>query len=89
MIMIFNPKKEKQGRELIEEAEKLGVATDGIFKPNAYVSYLESPFREAALQERVRSAKNTRYAKLTWIIALMSAIASVVSAIAAWFAVLR
>jgi len=43
----------------------------------------------AGLQERVRSARNTRYAKLTWIIALTSAIASVISAIAAWFAVLK
>lgn len=42
----------------------------------------------AGLQERVRSAKNTKYARLTWIIALISAVASVISAIAAWFAVL-
>lgn len=79
--MCFKLRKEKQGEELFEEAKKLGVATDGIFQ--------NSTIREGALQERVRSAKNTRYARLTWVIALISAIASAISAIAAWYAVLK
>ncbi|PIV84033.1 MAG: hypothetical protein COZ28_00975 [Candidatus Moranbacteria bacterium CG_4_10_14_3_um_filter_44_15] len=75
--------KEKQGKELLEEAEKLGVARDGINLPGSF------HFREGALQQRVRNAKNTRYAQMTWIIALISAIASAISAIAAWTAILK
>ncbi|MEK7130178.1 MAG: hypothetical protein AAB793_00825 [Patescibacteria group bacterium] len=71
--------KEKKGKELLEEAQKLGVALDGIETQN----YL----REAALQQRVREAKNTRYAQLGWLLALVSAIASAISALAAWIAV--
>ena len=78
---MFKFKKEKQGQELIEEAKKLGVMTDDI------IHRREPDY--TGLQERVRSAKNTKYAKLIWIIALLSAIASVISAIAAWIAVLK
>lgn len=87
--MIFKCQKEKQGEKLIEEAEELGVSKDDIFRERFMSSYyLDNSLKEAELQERIRSAKNIRYARLTWIIALISAIASVISAIAAWFAVL-
>lgn len=76
-------RKEKQGEALIEEAEKLGVAIDGIYPADSL------RIREGALQQRVRNAKNTKYAQMTWIIALISAIASVISAIAAWVAILN
>lgn len=72
--------KEKQGAELVKEAQKLGVGIDGIYDSKGYL-------REAALQARINGAKNTRYAQLTWKIALISAIASVISAIAAWVAI--
>ncbi|MCX6702991.1 MAG: hypothetical protein NTW60_03960 [Candidatus Wolfebacteria bacterium] len=75
--------KEKQGDELLDEAKRLGVATDGIIPGVISIGGI----REAVLQERVRSAKNTKYAQLTWIVALISAIASLVSAIAAWIAI--
>lgn len=75
-------KKEKQGQKLIEEAEKLGIATDGICTKNGIL-------REGALQQRIRNAKNIKYAQRTWIIALISTITSLVSAIAAWTAILK
>ena len=82
--MIFRLSKEKQGKELVEEAKRLGVVTEDIF-PSREIGV--SDIANAKLQERVRSAKNIKYAKLTWIIALISAVASIVSALAAWLAV--
>ena len=84
--MCFGSQKEKQGQELVNEAKELGISTEDIF-PTREIG--AGDIANARLQERVRSAKNIRYAKFTWIIALMSAIAAVVSAIAAWIAVLR
>ena len=72
--------KEKTGKELIEYAKKLGVALDGIGDKEGHI-------REAALQQRVREAKNTRFTQLTWLIALFSAIAAALSALAAWVAI--
>ena len=82
--MIFKLQKEKQGQELINEAKKLGVYTEDIF-PTREIG--ASDVANARLQERVRSAKNTRYAQRTWIIALVSSIASMISALAAWVAI--
>ena len=73
---------EKTGQELMREAKKLGVATDGIREKNGSL-------REGALQQRVRNAKNTRYAQLGWLLALLSAVAATLSAVAAWLAVNR
>lgn len=74
--------KEKQGKELLEEANRHGLAANEWYDKNGVL-------REAALQERLRSAKNSRYAMKTWVIALISAIASMISAIAAWVAVMK
>ena len=78
--------KEKLGQELVDEAKKLGVETEDIF-PSREIGAKD--IANAKLQARVRNAKNTRYARLAWIIALASAIASIVSALAAWIAVLK
>ncbi len=78
--------KEKQGQELIEEAKRLGLSLEDTYPTKSYGA---SSVAEPKLQQRVRDAKNLRYARLTWIIALISAIASVISAIAAWCAVLK
>jgi len=72
--------KEKTGKNLRDEALKHNLSSEGWYTKDGV-------FREAAVQERVRSAKNSRLARNTWIIALVSAIASIVSAIVAWVAV--
>ena len=74
-------KKERQDAELVAEVQDLGVETVDLMHRRE-LGY-------AGLQERVRGARNIKYARLTWIIALISAIASVISATAAWFAVLK
>lgn len=74
--------KEKQGDELKREALKHGLAPNEWYDSNGVL-------REAALQERLRSAKTSRYVQKTWMIALISAIASVVSAIATWVAIIK
>ena len=77
--------KEKQGEELVQEAKKLGVSLEDTYPTKSFGA---SSIAEPKLQEHVRRAKNARYARLTWIIALVSAIASVFSAVAAWLAIL-
>ena len=81
--MCFKLQKEKQGQELIKEAKELGVVMGDIYPERDFGA---SNITEARQQERVRSAKNAKYAKLTWIIALISATASLFSAVAAWLA---
>lgn len=81
MVKIF---KEKRDDELINEARELGVETEDIF-PTKEIG--ASSVANHRLQERVRNAKNLRYARWIWIIALISSIAAVISAIAAWVAV--
>ena len=73
--------KEKQDKELIEEAKKLGVFVEDEL-------YENGKFREGATQLRVRNAKMAINANRMWIIALVATIVSVVSALAAWTAVL-
>lgn len=77
---------EKKGQDLINQAKKLGVETEDIF-PTREIG--AGDVANARLQERVRSAKNARYAKLSWIIALVATLASVISAVTAWSVVER
>ncbi len=77
--------KEKHGQELIEEAKRLGIAFDDIFPSQERGA---SDVAYPRLQERVRNAKSAMYARRTWVIALASSVASVISAVAAWVAVL-
>ena len=84
--MCFEYRKEKQGEELVEEAKNLGVMTEDIFPTRGIDA---GDIANAKLQERVRNAKNTKYTRLTWTIALISSIAALLSALAAWLAVLK
>ena len=84
--MFIKQYKEKRGDKLISEAKELGVETEDIFPTREMGA---GDIANARLQERVRSAKNSKYTRLTWIIALISAIASVISAIVAWCAILK
>lgn len=82
--MFYKKSKEKRGEELISEAKRLGVETEDIF-PAREIGATERA--NAKLQERVRNAKNLNFARMTWIIVLISATASVISALASWFTV--
>lgn len=69
--------------ELREKAKKLGVSTHGIVDPQTGRSDI------AELQSRtINAERSIREGKLWWI-AFVSALASVVSAIASWFAALK
>ena len=82
-------KKLLRGHELIARAEQLGVF---IYADNAGVPLGENPMfgaiaSESEIQARVMQAEKHRRDERLWIFALTSAIASVVSAIAAWVAI--
>lgn len=67
----------KTGDELIKEAEKLGVS----------LSEIGGPINYAELQKRVIEAKRFKRESMAWFVALASAIASIISAGAAWYAI--
>jgi hypothetical protein len=67
----------KTGDALKKEAEKYGVS----------LSELGGPENWAELQKRVMEAKRFSRESKYWIIALSSAIASIFSAAAAWYAI--
>ena len=72
-------KKMLLGKKLEERAKELGVSFDRL--------YSEAGINEPELQKRVLEAERSLRESRLWQIALTSSIASVVSAIAAWFAV--
>jgi hypothetical protein len=67
----------KTGEPLIKEAEGLGVS----------LSEIGGPINYAELQKRVMEAKRFQRESRVWMIALASAVASIVSAMAAWYAI--
>jgi hypothetical protein len=71
-------KKLPQGEEIHKLARDLGV----------YSKYDAGAESEEVLQAKVLTALRERRDSRTWIIALVSAIASVLSALAAWCAIL-
>jgi len=77
-----------QGDELKRRAQELGVDIQG----DAITQSSSSRHRRAdnaELQRRVLNAERSIRASRLWLLALLSAIASVVSAIVAWIAVLK
>jgi len=68
-----------QGEPLYQFARQLGVALDAAAG--------SSGFNDAIIQERVLAALRERRDARLWIVALASAIASVLSALAAWCAI--
>ena len=68
-----------QGEPLYEFAKKLGVSL--------HAAAGASGFNDAIIQERVLAALRERRDARLWIVALASAIASVLSAIGAWAAI--
>ena len=78
--------KEKTGEDLKKEARELGLSEEGWYE---YKGTVREVFREAAVQVRVREAKRARRENRLWIIAIISALASFFSAVAAWLAILK
>ena len=70
-------------KEMEELAGKLGVTMAGLGETMAGRTYVN----EAELQKRLTDALRFRRESLTWLFALISALASLGSAIAAWTAV--
>ena len=70
-----------QGKELLDRAEELGVSVNELYDSHGILA-------EPELQHRVIDAERAIRESRLWILALASAIASVVSAIAAWTVVL-
>lgn len=67
----------KSGDSLLKEANKLGVSTSNLGGPEDW----------SELQRRVMDAKRFKRESLAWLVALVSALASLLSAAAAWYAV--
>ncbi len=80
--MIFKNEKLLTGNKLMARATELGVSTTKDIAPRSNVS-------DAELQRRVIEAERAIRENRLWKIALLSALASLVSAIASWMAVLR
>lgn len=80
--MIFKNEKLLTGDKLMARATELGVSTTKDITPRSNVS-------DAELQRRVIEAERAIRENRLWKIALLSALASLVSAIASWMAVLR
>lgn len=69
-----------QGQDLLDRAEELGVSRRELSGGNVYDG-------EPELQRRVIEAERHKRESRIWWIALVSAVASVISAAAAWTAV--
>ena len=76
------------GEELLNRAEELGVSTrTEEYQRFGGVIDIERKISEYELQQRViETERHMRESKL-WLVALVSALASLASALAAWFAV--
>lgn len=70
-----------RGKELRQYANELGVSTDALYDGNGI-------FNEPELQRRVLEAERSLRENALWMLAFVSAIASVFSAIAACIAVM-
>ncbi len=84
--MKFKIYKENTGEKLINEAKNLGIETEDVF-PTRELGAKE--VANSKLQSRVRSAKSTRFAKFTWMIALVATLTSLVNSFISWEAVNR
>ena len=77
------------GEALRKRAEKLGVVItkDDPTEPSGVYEIFRAVVSEAELQRRVIEAERHIYSQRMWIIAVIAATASAVSALAAWCAV--
>ena len=85
----MNPKKLLTGDALRVRAEELGVITSGdglVTIPGKGTIPLPAPDYE--LQRRVLEAERHLREHRLWLVAMVSAVASAISAVAAWLAIL-
>lgn len=75
-------KKGMTEKEKLEYAKTLSVSLKELYSSNGILS-------EPELDRRIIEAERARREARLWIIAVISAIASVVSAVAAWMAVIK
>ena len=76
-------------QELLRRCEALGISTrSGIYKPKAEAWVEIGEASEPELQRRIREEERHRREHKLWIVAVVAALASLVSAMAAWVAVL-
>lgn len=77
-----------EGQPLQEQARELGIDIRGdwIYQPPISRQPIAPDYE---LQRRVIEAKRARREQWLWLLAVISAIASVVSALAAWAAVMK
>lgn len=79
-----------EGEALMKRAQELGVNTDsGNFVNIAGKGSVPLPAPEYEIQRRILEAERHIREHKLWVVALVSAIASVISAVAAWVAVAR
>jgi len=74
-------KKQLTGEKLKKRAIELNVSLSGLGFESG------QPYDEYTLQQRVMVAEHSRRERNLWVIAVISAVASVFSAMAAWLAV--
>lgn len=72
----------KKGQELRNRAMELGVSLEQLPHREPPITVLNEP----EIQRRVMEAERHRRDSSLWLLALISAVASVISAIAAWYA---
>lgn len=77
------------GENLRKRAEELGIVItiDDPNEPSGVYSMFRPVASEAELQRRVIEAERHIQAQRMWIIAVIAAVASVISALAAWCAI--
>lgn len=75
----------KQGQELRKSAKDFGVSLEGLPHPDQpHLTVLNDP----EIQRRVMEAERHKREASLWLLALLSAAASIISAVAAWCAIL-
>jgi sugar diacid utilization regulator len=77
-----------QGQELEQRARELGVDIEGSSRAGS-LSGTRPRAEDHELQQRVIEAERANRESRLWLLALTSAVASIVSALAAWAAILR
>ena len=75
--------------DLLAEAKRLGIPTNSqIYKPKSE-GWSELQITEWELHRRIKEEQRNRRESRLWVVAVVSAVAAVISALASWAAVLK